>query len=170
MAEPPPRSTEDIGNDDEVPVLFSEVGSSWWPVLWGPVFAALGAGVEALSGPVHAVAWLLIGLGLAGGAAVWVNARRRLFPVRLTTRSLTCGREGLATQSIAEIDDVGHPAGARVLGGGWSVPRKFTEIPLKLDDGSVVIAWAQDGDGLLAALRRLLAARDDSGDADESAG
>jgi hypothetical protein len=142
--------------EEDGPVLFAEDGSSWWPVLWGPAFAAVGAAVEALSGPVHVAAWLIIGIGLAGGAAVWVNARRRLHLVRLTPRSLTQGREHLAAERIAEVDDVGHPTGARVLGGGWSVPRKFTDVPVRLDDGTVVIAWARDGEGLLDALRRLV--------------
>jgi hypothetical protein len=51
------------------PVLFDEPGSSWWPVLWGPAFAVAGVAVEALSGPVHSVAWLVVGAGLAAAAA-----------------------------------------------------------------------------------------------------
>jgi hypothetical protein len=134
-------------------VLFAEPGSSWWPVLWGPAFAAVGAGVEALSGPVHLVAWLVVAAGLAGAAALWVRARRRLLSVRLTGSTLTLGTETLAVQRIAEVDGVEPPARARVLGGGWTVPRKLAEVPLRLDDGTVVLAWARDGDGLRAALR-----------------
>jgi hypothetical protein len=40
------------------------------------------------------------------------------------------------------------------------VPRKFTEVPVRLTDGSTVLAWARDGDALRAALSRLLANRD----------
>lgn len=140
----------------EAPVLFAEPGSTWWPVLWGPAFAVLGAGVEALAGPVHTIAWVLVGAGLAGGAAVWVNARRRLLSVRLTPATLVQGRETLAVHSIERVEEADQLMGARVLGGGWAVPRKFTGIPVQLDDGSTVLAWARDGDGLRAALRDLV--------------
>jgi hypothetical protein len=139
-------------------VLFAEPGSSWWPVLWGPVFAAAGAAVEALGAAVHWVAWLVVGLGLAGGAAGWVRARRRLLRVALTPTALVEGTETLAVQRIDRIDRIGGevPPGTRVLGGGWTVPRKFAEIPLRLDDGTAVLAWARDADGLVAALRGLV--------------
>ena len=136
--------------------LYAEPGSTWWPVLWGPVFAGLGAVVEALSGPVHGLAWLLAGLGLAVLALVWVSARRRICSVRLSRTGLYQGRERLAVDKIAEVDEVGTPVGARVLGGGWTVPRKFGELPLKLRDDSVVIAWAKDPEALRTALRSLV--------------
>jgi hypothetical protein len=146
--------------DDSALVLYAEPGSSMWPVLWGPAFALIGALVELASGPVHVLAWVVIGIVLAGLAMVWVSARRRVCAVRLTTSALTQGRESLDVAKLAEVDDVGASIGSRVLGGGWSVPRKFTEVPVKLDDGSTVLAWARDGDALREALSRLLAARD----------
>ena len=142
--------------DPDAPVLFAEPGSSFWPLLWGPIFAVLGAAVEAMSGRVHTVAWPLVGLALAGIAAVWVASRRRVLCVRLTTKTLTQGQETLTVERIAEVDEVGTPVGARVLGGGWAVPRKFTEVPVRLDDGTVVLAWALDGEGLRAALAGLV--------------
>jgi hypothetical protein len=140
-------------------VLFEEPGSSWWPVLWGPVFAVAGAGVEALSGRVHWVAWIVVGVGLALGAAGWVRGRRRLLSVRVTAAALTCGTESLAVERISEVGADALAAGARVLGGGWAVPRKFTEVPLRLDDDRVVLAWARDGEGLAGALRRAAGVR-----------
>lgn len=142
--------------DPDAPVLFAEPGSSFWPVLWGPIFAALGAGLEALTGRVHGVAWPLVGIGLAGVGLVWVFSRRRLLCVRLTTKGLTQGQETLAVERIAAVDEVGTPAGARVLGGGWTVPRKFTDVPIRLDNGTVVLGWARDGEGLRDALRGLV--------------
>jgi hypothetical protein len=143
--------------EPDAPVLFNEPGSSLWPLLWGPIFAAVGAGLEALTGRVHAAAWPLVAIGLAGIAAVWVTSRRRLLSVRLTTKVLTQGQESLAVERIAEVDEVGTPAGARVLGGGWTVPRKFIDVPVRLDDGTVVLAWARDGEGLHTALHGLVA-------------
>ena len=58
---------------------------------------------------------------------------------------------------IAAVDGVPAPTRARVLGGGWTVPRRYCEVPLRLDDDTVVLAWARDGDGLLDALRDLVA-------------
>lgn len=138
------------------PVLFAESGSSWWPLLWGPLFAAVGIAVEAPAGPVHWPAWFVVGVGLFGGAIVWVSARRRLYLVRLTTGTLTQGRETLPVVEIDAVTDVGTPAGARILGGGWTVPRRTAAVPVRLADGNAVLAWARDGDGLREALRRLV--------------
>lgn len=135
---------------------YAESGSSWWPVAWGPVFALAGGLIEATTGPVHLIEWIVVGLGLAVAAAVWVQARRRVCSVRLTEETLHQGREELSVARIGQIEDVGPPLGARVLGGGWSVPKRFTEVPLRLRDGSVVLAWAKNPDALRAALRPLV--------------
>lgn len=138
------------------PVLYAEPGSTRWPLLWGPVFAAVGAGVEALSGPVHTVAWLVVGILLFGIFALWVNVRRKVYRVELTPATLSQGREELPVKDIARVTDVGAAPGAKVLGGGWTVPRKTYEIPLRLDDDSTVLAWARDDDALKAAIVRLV--------------
>lgn len=143
--------------DEQQPVLFRERGSSWWPVLWGPIFAAVGGGVEATGGPSHTIQWVLVGLGLAVLTTVWVAARRRMCSVLLTPTVLRQGREELAVDRIAEVADVGPQMGSRVLGGGLAVPRKFTGVPLRLDDDSTVLAWAKHGEGLRDALRELVA-------------
>lgn len=138
------------------PVLYAEPGSTRWPLLWGPAFAGIGAGVEALSGPVHAVAWLIVGIVLFGVFALWVNVRRKVYRVELTPAELLQGRETLPVKDIAQVTDVGAATGAKVLGGGWTVPRKTYEVPLRLDDGSTVLAWARDDEALKAALARLV--------------
>jgi hypothetical protein len=138
------------------PVLHAEPGATRWPLLWGPAFAGIGAGVEALSGPVHAVQWLIVGIGLFGVFALWINARRKVYRVELTPAELRQGRETLPVKDITKVTDVGAAPGARVLGGGWTVPRKTYEVPLRLDDGSTVLAWARDDEALKAALARLV--------------
>jgi hypothetical protein len=144
------------GADPSAPARYVEIGSTWWPVAWGPFFALAGAGFEASTGPVHVIDWIVVGVALAIGAAVWVQARRRICSVRLTQDTLYQGREELPVSRIAEIEDVGPPLGARVLGGGWTVPKRFTELPLRLRDDTVVLAWAKDPDALRAALRPLV--------------
>jgi hypothetical protein len=143
-------------SDQAAPALYAEPGSTWWPLVWGPAFAVAGAGAEALSGSVHTMIWVLAGAGLAVLAFVWVQARRRVCAVRLTATHLYQGREAVAVDAIADVDDVGLPVGARVLGGGWTVPRKFGELPIRLTDKTVVLAWAQDVEALRAALRPLV--------------
>lgn len=137
------------------PVLFCERGSSWWPVLWGPAFALAGLLFEVFTpGPVHVWTWLLVGAALAVGAAVWAHGRRRLVSVQLTPDVLAQGREELDVSRISAVTDVGPQVGARVLGGSWTVPKGAGEVPLRLDGGEVVLAWAQDSAGLSAALAR----------------
>lgn len=138
------------------PVLFAEHGSSRWPLLWGPLFAGAGAALEALSGPVHTVPWLVVGIVLFGVAALWVSARRKVYLVELTPTVLRQGRESLPVERIAEVTGVGAATGAKVLGGGWTAPRRTIEVPLRLDDGSTVIAWARDGEALIGALTGLV--------------
>lgn len=138
------------------PVLYAEPGSTRWPLLWGPAFAGIGAGVEATTGPVHSVAWLMVGIALFGGTVLWVNARRKFYRVELTPTQLQQGRETLDARTITKVTDVGAATGARVLGGGWTPPRKTYEVPIRLDDDSVVLAWARDDEALKAALTRLV--------------
>ncbi|CAM3638430.1 hypothetical protein KIPE111705_18235 [Kibdelosporangium persicum] len=136
------------------PVLYSEPGSTWWPVLWGPIFAVVGALVEWMTGPVHTAAWVIVAFLFAGASAVWVQARRKICSVELTHLTLRQGREVIPLEQIVAADEeVGTPMAARVLGGGLAVPRKFDSVPVKLYDGTTVLAWAKDGEALRAALR-----------------
>ncbi|MGW7535926.1 hypothetical protein [Amycolatopsis sp. NPDC054798] len=138
--------------------LYSEPGVGWSALVWGPLFALLGALAElATGGPTHVVGWVLIGAALCGLTLPWVYARRRFLSLEVTTEGLRQGRETLAAERIASVTDVGSPVGTRVLGGGWSVPRKYDELPVELDDGTVVLAWARDVEALKTALGELAA-------------
>ncbi|MET9264851.1 hypothetical protein [Amycolatopsis sp. NPDC004079] len=138
--------------------LYSEPGVGWSALIWGPLFALLGALAElATGGPTHVVGWVLIGVALVALTLPWVYARRRFLSLEVTTEALRQGRETLAAEKIASVSDVGAPVGTRVLGGGWSVPRKYDELPVELDDGTVVLAWARDVEALKAALAELAA-------------
>ncbi|MBB4686596.1 hypothetical protein [Amycolatopsis jiangsuensis] len=145
--------------------LYSEPGVRWTALVWGPLFAVLGALAElATGGPVHVVGWVLVGVGLAALTLPWVYARRRFLSLAVTTHGLRQGRENVPAARIAEVADVGAPAGAKVLGGGWAVPRKYDELPVQLDDGTVVLAWARDVESLRTALGELVAANPDRED------
>lgn len=153
------------------PVLYAEPGSSWWPLLWGPVFAVVGVLVEVLTrGPVHVLTWVVLTGVLVASTAVWVYGRRRVCSLRLTPTALSLGREVVPVDAISAVTDVGGPVGAPVLGGGWTVPKGTTEVPLRLDralrpedppQGRVVLGWARDPEALTSALRSLLDRRDE---------
>jgi hypothetical protein len=142
--------------DEPQPVLYAERGSTWWPVLWGPAFALAGLVAEIIAGRPHVAGWIFVGLAFAVVTVVWVNARSKMYAVRLTPAALRQGREELPVAKVAEVDDVGAPVGAKVLGGGWVPPRGTTALPVRLDDGNVVLAWARDADALREALRPLV--------------
>lgn len=140
---------------DQGPVLYAEAGSSWWPLTWGPLFVLPGV---LFGRAIPLWVWLTVGAVFTLLAAVWVAARRRFREVRLTPTELRGGREVLPVARIAAVDDAGASLGAPVIGGSWIVPRGTTAVPLRLDDGSTVLAWARDAEALRAALRRLVGA------------
>ncbi len=137
---------------------YVEPGGSWrafWLVAGiMAVFVALGA---ALPGPdLPSVAWAgAIGVVLGMGLMSSVSARRA-WTVRVEEDGLTVGRERVALSDI----DVAHliegtggvDAGAPVLGGGWSLPRGRTGLPLRLTDGRTVLVPTRDPAALRAAL------------------
>ncbi len=142
---------------DSGPVLYAERGASWWPVLWGPAFALAGVVVElATPGPLHVAMWVLLAGILAIASAVWVYGRRRLCSMRLTPESLRLGHEELPVSRVAAVTEVGVPVGARVLGGAWAVPKGTVEVPLRLHDDQVVLAWAADPEALTEELSALV--------------
>jgi hypothetical protein len=123
------------------------------------VFAALGMGVEALTGPTRPALWLLVALLLFLPTTLWVQGRRRLYAVRLTPVALHQGREELPVREIDQVEDVEPRAGAKVLGGAWSVPRGTDPVPIRLTDGTVVMGWARDADALRTEVAKLLITR-----------
>ncbi|MGM1062564.1 hypothetical protein [Saccharothrix sp. Mg75] len=143
----------------EQPTVYAEPGASWWPLLWGPVFALLGLGVEALTDAFRPVLWSLVAVALFLPTLLWVQGRRRLYAVRLTPVALHAGREELQLRDVAEVEGVEPRSGAPILGGGWTLPRGTEAVPLKLVDGRVVTAWARDADALRAEVAALLATR-----------
>jgi len=134
---------------------YQEPGAGAGPLLWGPGFALVGYLVELWVTPQqHAMAWLVVGVVLLLCSAVWVGARRRFMSVRVSSSLLSQGSETLALERVVEICDEDAPLGTRVLGGGFTAPRKYGEVALRLDDGSRVVAWARDPEQLRTALRQ----------------
>jgi hypothetical protein len=144
---------------------YVEHGGSWRP-LWivaaaMVVFVLLD--VVLPGGDVPPLFWGIALLTTLGVVAAGCRSARQVWTVRVTGRgpdgALTVGRERVA---LAEIDvdhlravDSGVDAGAPVLGGGWSLPKGRTGLPLKFTDGRTVLVPTRDP----AALYETLVAR-----------
>ncbi|WP_448641206.1 hypothetical protein [Geodermatophilus sp. URMC 63] len=144
---------------------YVEPGGSWRPFLLAAGVLGLLAVLDAvLPGPgVPPLVWLLAAVAVLGVAASVCSAARRVWTVRVDPRgpdgALSVGRERvpLADVDAAHLRAVrdgtaGVDAGAPVLGGGWSVPRGRTGLPLRLTDGRTVLVPTRDPAALGAAL------------------
>jgi len=114
-----------------------------------------------LPGPLWAGLGVVVGMvGVASFQA------RRIWTVRVDADGLRVGGEKVR---LSEIDvehlwavDSGVDAGAPVLGGGWSLPRGRTGLPLKLTDGRTVLVPTRDPARLYEALMTGLGQTPDS--------
>jgi hypothetical protein len=137
---------------------YTEPGGSWrafW--LLAAFVAALLVLDLVLPGPdVPAPTWgAFIGcsLGIVGASTLLA---RRAWTLRVEEHTLSVGRERVP---LSDIDvehlravDSGVDAGAPVLGGGWSLPKGRTGLPLKLADGRTVLVPTRDPAALYEAL------------------
>ncbi len=144
---------------------YVEPGSSWRP-LWlaAAVLAVLGALDLVLPGPgLPALPWALAGVTVLGVVASVCSAARRVWTVRVDPTgpdgALSVGRERVLLTDVdaahlraVRAGTAGVDAGAPVLGGGWSVPRGRTGLPLRLTDGRTVLVPTRDPAALGGAL------------------
>lgn len=145
----------------EASVLFEESGTRAGILLFGPVLAAAGIGLESLApGGASLPLWLGVGLLVLLYTLLLVRTRRRYLRVRLTPSTLEQGTTSLPMSHVTSLrpaDEEHH--GLRVLGDGPVVPRRLQPVVLRLTDGTRAVAWARDGAGLRAALEDLLRTR-----------
>lgn len=143
------------------PVLFRETGTRPWILLFGPLLAGAGIGLESLApGGASFTLWLGVGLLVFLYTLVLVRTRRRYLRVELTPSGLVQGTTRLPMSHVTSLrapDEDHH--GLRVLGDGPVVPRRTSPVVLRLTDGTRAVAWARDGAGLRGALEDLLRAR-----------
>ena len=145
---------------------YVEHGGTWRP-LW-IVAAAMGAflvlDVVLPSRDLPLLGWGIALVAVLGIVAAACRTARQVWTVRVAGRGrdgeLRVGHERVA---LSDVDadhlrgvDSGVDAGAPVLGGGWSLPRGRTGLPLRLADGRTVLVPTRDPAALRAAL---LAAR-----------
>ena len=139
---------------------YVEEGGSWRP-FW-LVAAALAVflvlDVVLPGGDVPALMWVVSLVAVLGIIAAGTLSARRIWTVRVDDAVLAVGRERVL---LADIDaehlqavDSGVDAGAPVLGGGWSLPRGRTGLPLRFTDGRTVLVPTRDPAALRIALLR----------------
>ena len=137
---------------------YVEHGGSWRPfwLVAGALAVLLVLDLALPGGDVPPLLWLgAIALVLGIVAAGTVSARR-IWTVRVGDAALAVGRERVLLRDIdAEHlrEGVGGvDAGAPVLGGGWSLPKGRTGLPLRLADGRTVLVPTRRPDALRATL------------------
>ncbi len=139
---------------------YVEPGGSWRPfwLVAGALAVFLVLDLVLPGGDLPALYWAVAIAAVLGVVAVGCLSGRRVWTVRVDDDGLAVGRE---TVRLADIDadhlrtvDSGVDAGAPVLGGGWSLPKGRTGLPLRLGDGRTVLVPTRDPAALRAALLR----------------
>ena len=137
---------------------YVEQGGSWRAFSWvaGALLVLLLLDV-ALPGPdVPLWLWAAALVGVLGPVAAGTLSARRIWAVRVDDGGLAVGRErvllpDIDTDHLASVDS-GVDAGAPLLGGGWSLPKGRTGLPLRLTDGRTVLVATGDPAALRAAV------------------
>ena len=118
----------------------------------------------ALPGPgLPGPGWALLALAGPGIVAAGCSAARLAWTVRVDADgpdpALTVGRERVPLRDVdtahlraVRAGTAGVDAGAPVLGGGGSLPRGRTGLPLRVADGRTVLIPTRDPAALAAAL------------------
>ena len=137
---------------------YVEQGASWRAFWW--VVAALLAMLlrdVVLPGPdVPLWLWAFALVGVLGPVAAGTLSARRIWTVHVDDRGLAVGRERVPLPDIdadhlASVES-GVDAGAPLLGGGWSLPKGRTGLPLRLTDGRTVLVPTRDPAALRSAV------------------
>jgi len=137
---------------------YVEPGGSWRPfwLVAGALACFLVLDLVLPGGDVPALYWAVAIVAVLGVVAVGCLSGRRVWTVRLDDDGLSVGRE---TVPLRDIDvehlravDSGVDAGAPVLGGGWSLPKGRTGLPLRLTDGRTVLVPTREPAALHEAL------------------
>jgi hypothetical protein len=137
---------------------YTEPGGSWRP-FW-LVAAALAVfvllDVALPGGDVPPLLWVVAIVAVLGTVGAGTLSAQRIWTVRVDDGALSVGRERVP---LADVDgrhlrevDAGVDAGAPVLGGGWTLPRGRSGLPLRLTDGRTVLVPTRDPAALSTAL------------------
>jgi len=139
-------------------VTYVERGGSWRPfwLVAGALAVFLVLDLALPGGDVPPLLWVVAIVSVLGIVAAGTLSARRIWTVTVDDEGLSVGRERILRSEI-DADhlrqvDSGVDAGAPVLGGGWSLPKGRTGLPLKLTDGRTVLVPTRDPAALWSAL------------------
>jgi hypothetical protein len=139
-------------------VTYVEPGGSWRPfwLIAGALAVLLALDLALPGGDVPPLLWVVAIVSVLGVVAAGTLSARRIWTVTVDDEGLSVGRERILRSQI-DADhlrqvDSGVDAGAPVLGGGWSLPKGRTGLPLKLTDGRTVLVPTRDPAALWSAL------------------
>ena len=139
-------------------MAYVEPGGSWRPfwLVAGALAVFLALDLALPGGDVPPVLWVVAIVAVLGVVAAGTLSARRIWTVRVDDEGLSVWRERILRSEI-DADhlrqvDSGVDAGAPVLGGGWSLPKGRTGLPLKLTDGRTVLVPTRDPAALWSAL------------------
>ena len=144
---------------------YVEHGGSWRPFWLVAAAMAVFLLLDLVlpGGDLPPLLWVVALITVLGIVAAGCRSARRMWTVRVDERELAVGLERVA---LSDIDvarlravDSGADAGAEVLGGGWSLPRGRTGLPLRLAGGRSVLVPTRDPAALRAALLAALSSR-----------
>jgi hypothetical protein len=137
---------------------YVEPGGSWRPFWLVAAALAVFVGLDVVlpGGDVPPVLWVVGIVAVLGVVGAGTLSAQRVWTVRVDESALTVGREAIALRDVdgdhlREVD-AGVDAGAPVLGGGWSLPRGRTGLPLRLADGRTLLVPTRDPAALSTAL------------------
>jgi hypothetical protein len=146
-------------------VTYDEPGGSWRPFwLVAGVLGLVVVLAAVLPGPdVPPLVWTLAVVAVLGVVAAGVVSARRAWTVQVDAGGadpvLAVGPERVPLTDVdaAHLRAVGEgtagvDAGAPVLGGGWSLPRGRSGLPLRMTDGRTVVVPTRDPAALSCAL------------------
>ena len=137
---------------------YVEPGGSWRPFwLIAAALAALLALDIVLPGrDIPPLLWVVAIVSVLGVVAIGTVSAQRVWTVRVEDDALVVGPERLpwADVDVPHLRQItaGADTGAPVLGGGATLPRGRTGLPLRLTDGRSVLVPSRDPAALLTAV------------------
>lgn len=141
-------------------MTYRENAATWRPLAIVCALWIIGVVVDGILGRVHWWGWVIALLAVGGVVGVVSIAKQRFSAVAVDGTTLRVGHESLPLSTVDSsyfgTDSSGPPAGARILGGAWSVPKGRSALPIRLHDGTVVLAPCKDPVALRTALARRL--------------
>jgi hypothetical protein len=137
---------------------YVEPGGSWRPfwLIAAAMVALLVLDIALPGRDIPALLWVVAIVSVLGVVALGTVSAQRVWTVRVEDDALVVGRERLPwgdvdVPHLSEITS-GADTGAPILGGGASLPRGRTGLPLRLTDGRSVLVPSRDPAALLTAV------------------